>query len=301
MNASHCSTIFASLIVLCLHFNCEARTYGDDGVAAKLEIAGAECETDKEGNIVGVYFRDELATAQDLSLFAELEHVTEIAISGVDLGDDGLKHLSSLATLKELDASETKCTDRDLENLASLTAIEWIDLSDTAITDASIDTLMKLPNLKWIDLSSTRVTVDGLGRLRKHNPELHVSEWWNYRAGVMGGRGLLDIQRATIIFDYVRASGSGGGWGGGSIEVSKPIDNDQSSASMSGGGGSIGPGSVSAALAYVDGIPTIRVGKHTVEIRNDGSDLFVDGQRFRITKKKLRISLTADGVATLLD
>ncbi|WDQ15124.1 hypothetical protein [Rhodopirellula sp. P2] len=83
--------------------------------------------------------------------------------------------------------------------------------------------------------------------------------------------------------------------------MSKPIDDDQDLVSTSGGGGSIGPNSVSAALEYIDGIPTIRVGKHTVEIRDDGRALVVDGQQFRITKKKLRISLTVDGVATVID
>lgn len=150
MNVNQPSAIFVIFIALWLHFGCEARIYGDGGVAAKLELAGAEFETDDAGNIVGVNFCDELATADDLSLLAKLEHIASVSISGVGLGDDGLKHLSSLTTLKGLNASETKCTDRDIENLVGLTAIEWINLSDTAITDASIDTLVKLPNLKSV-------------------------------------------------------------------------------------------------------------------------------------------------------
>jgi hypothetical protein len=182
-----------------------------------------------------------------------------------------------------------------------LGAIEKLNLSGTAITDASIETLAKLPNLKWVDLSSTRITPDGLSRLRQQLPDLRISEWWDYRAGIMGGRGLLDIEKATIIFDYVNVRGSGGAWSGGAIEVSKPSNDESEFTSTTSGTGSIGANSVSASLHYVDGIPTIHVGKHVVEIKNEGADLFVDGTRFRIGKKKLRISLSEDGVATLLD
>ncbi|MEZ6032336.1 MAG: hypothetical protein R3C17_04530 [Planctomycetaceae bacterium] len=116
----------------------------------------------------------------------------------------------------------------------------------------------------------------------------------------------LDLERATIIFDDVRAPDSGGGGGGGSIVVSRPsaVEDGFSTTSGGGGGFSFGGGGfsfLSATLEYVNDVPTLRVGKHTVEIKNDGRAVVVDGQQFPISKKKLRIKLTAEGVATLLN
>ena len=290
------------LVAFLLFLLSASSAFGGEDVRGKLARAGAEFETDSAGNIVEVYFSGGLAVGEDLLLLAGLDHVTDIGISGVKLGDDGLRHLKTLSNLKQLDASDTKCTDKDLQHLIGITAIERINLSDTSITDASVATLLAMPNLKWVDLSATRMTVEGILHLRQQKPGLHIRERWNYSVGTIAGvGGFLDLERVTIIFDYVRVPESGGAWGGGSIEVSKPLAEENGFVTTSGGGGGIGPDSVSATLDYVNGVPTLRVGKHTVEIKNEGRDVVVDGQQFSISKKKIRIKLTAEGVATLLD
>jgi len=209
-------------IGLLLAFGCPSFASDDDDVVTRLKNLGAECEHDDEGNLVAVDFGFfPLATADDLALLNGLDTVVDVAISEMNLSSDGFKHLASFSKLKRLDASGTKCTDADVRHLAGLQSLEEVALSDNAVTDASIPTLTKLQNLRWIDLSSTRVTPEGLRRLRRALPKLHVNESWSYFAGYVGGHAVLDMDRATIVFNYMHVpESSGGGGGGGSIQVS---------------------------------------------------------------------------------
>lgn len=301
MNAIRSTFCLSVISIVAILIGLTDSALGTDVAFIKLELAGAECETDDAGNVVGVEFLAELATEEDLSLVAELQHLTDITISGVNIGNDGFRYLRTLPSLKSLNASDTKCTDVDIKHISGLNAIEHLNLSGTAITDESIPVLLKLPKLRWVDLSSTRVTPDGLRRLRRELPKLHVHERWDYIAGIIGGRPTLDIQRATIVFGETRKSRNGGEWGGGSIEVSKAIGEDFGTVTSSGGGGSFGTGGAIANLQYVYGIPTIQIGDNKIEITNSGENLIINGQNFEITNKKLRIRLGSDGVATLLN
>ena len=293
-------------IGLLLAFGCP--TIADGNVVTKLKSLAAKCENNDSGNLIAVDFGfHPLATGDDLALLNGLDSVSDVSIAGMDLGSDGFKHFASLSKLKRLDASGAKCTDADIRHLAGLQSLQELALSDNAITDASVPTLAKLESLRWINLSSTRVTPEGLSRLRRALPKLHVQESWNYFAGYVRGRVVLDMDRATIVFNYMHApESSNGGGGGGSVQVSKSAEDEkdfaESGSSGSGGGFVIGrssSASIYTSIVRTNGIPTIRVGKHRIEIKGEGTELIIDGQAFSIGREKLRIVVDGDGIATL--
>ncbi len=300
------SQIGKSALALGLLLACasNSRAMDEADIAEELANLGVQCKYDDDANVVAVEFGYfSLATDEDLVLLKGLDHLEEVEIHELDLGNVGFTHLASLSHLKRLYVSGIKCIDADIEHLAGLTALEDLGLSDTAVTDASIAKLLKLPHLKWINLSSTRVTPEGLRRLRRGRPRLHVAESWNYFAGIVNGRGVLDLPCATIVFADIRGSKSAGGGGGGAIQVSRSLDEQEGDVPLgSAGGASFGSGGlgvISASVTRKNGIPTIRVGKHQIEIKGEGTELVVDGQSFRLAGKKRRIVVDADGTVTL--
>ena len=276
-------------------------TRGNEKLVERLRGLGAEFERDDKGTVVAVDFGFEpLATDSDLALLKGLDHLAEVTMSEMKFTDAGLKHIASLPSLKRLYLSDTKFTDADLKYLDGLTELEELGLSGTAITDASIPVLATQHSLNYINLSSTRVTPDGLRLLRRKLPKLYVDESWTYMASFVDGRGVLDTDRVMFVFDDIRGPKGAGGGGGGSIKVSKPQSDDVTTSSSGGGGGfGKGWGSIGASASHEKGIPTIRVGKHRIEIMNEGTEVAVDGQSFRLGSKKVRIIVGSDGVARL--
>jgi len=295
------SLILATCLILGLSFPFEA--VGNDDVVAKLKSLGAEFDCDDDGNVIAVDFgTNPLATDADLSLLKSLNHLVKVDAVALKLSNVGLKHLASLSKLKRLHLADTKFTDADVKYLKSLTALEELGLSGTAITDAAIPNLVKLRHLKWINLSFTRVTPKGLRLLRRELPNVYVSESWNYVASIVDGRGVLDTDRATIIFDDIHGPKGVGGGGGSTIQVSKPQNDDGNFSS--GGGGSVwvfgkGSAAITVSASRIKGMPTILVGKHRIEIKGEGTEVVVDGQPFRLGSKKIRIIVDTDGFASL--
>jgi hypothetical protein len=80
--------------------------------------------------------------------------------------DAGLKHLTGLPRLRDLDLGGTKVTDLGLKCLAGLRQLEKLDLYDTAVTDAGLEHLKGLRQLQELDLSGTAVTDAGLEHLK---------------------------------------------------------------------------------------------------------------------------------------
>lgn len=304
MNASIYRVVPVIVVSSLLGVSFPSETRGDEKIVERLRGLGAEFERDDEGTVVAVDFGFQpLATDSDLALLKGLAYLAEVTMSEMKFTDAGLKHIASLPSLKRLDLSYTKFTDADLKYLDGLTVLEELDLSGTAITDASIPSLTNLQGLKYISLSSTRVTPDGLRLLRSELPNLYVDESWNYMASFVDGRGVLDTDRVTFVFEGIRGPKGAGGGGGGSIKISKPQSDDVATSSSGGGGGGFGfgtgAGAIGAFASREKGIPTIRVGKHRIEIMNEGTEVVIDGQSFHIRSKKERIIVSKDGVARL--
>ena len=83
------------------------------------------------------------------------------------VGDSGLKHLASLASLELLDIwTVPQLTDTTLDVIAALPHLKELSLRATGITDASIDKLLGMPSLQTLTFKENgSITADGLKKL----------------------------------------------------------------------------------------------------------------------------------------
>lgn len=306
----HRKYLLTLVTCLVLFLSCFSQSHGNEAVEAKLQALGADLEYDGGDNVISVSFDFEpIATDRDLKLLKELDHLVELNLGEFRFTKVGLKHISSLVKLKRLYLSDTKFTDADLQYLEGLTKLEIVYLRGTAITDAAIPTLAALPNLTNVALGKTRVTAEGIRSLSNAKPELIFDESWDYMASIIDGRGVLDMYRATIIFNDISGAKSFGGGSGSSIDISSHLSDEESSSENHvtkrsyGGGFSFGfrggGNTISAIASREKGIPTLKVRKHVIEIFKNGTEIVVDGQSFELGVEKARIIVEPDGVAKL--
>ncbi len=93
----------------------------------------------------------------------------------VAVSDEGLKTLSTLRALSELNLHGSAVTDAGTGYLSSMAALEQLDLRATRITDASVENLAQLKNLRRLDLKGTGLTSQGISRLHEALPECEVN------------------------------------------------------------------------------------------------------------------------------
>ena len=110
------------------------------------------------------------------------EITTALMQSGAPLSDSGLKHLSGLKELRELDLSQALKLDAGsgLKHLSGLKELRKLDLSVTPITDSDLVHLFGLAELRELDLMYTPfVTDSGYKELRKALPkcDIRYSPW----------------------------------------------------------------------------------------------------------------------------
>jgi hypothetical protein len=89
----------------------------------------------------------------------------ELRLSGTQLTDGGLAHLTSMTSLRVLELGSTQISDAGLLNFRGLTSLRRLDLSGTQITDAGLAHLKHLSSLEHLDLSKTDITDTGLFHL----------------------------------------------------------------------------------------------------------------------------------------
>lgn len=104
-------------------------------------------------------------------------------VDGVDLSDTAVTNedvrnviarLKELQHLRALHLSGTQLTDAGLVHLTSLTNLEHLNLDNTHITDAGLVRLAELRRLKSLRLHGTQVTDEGVKTLNKALPECAI-------------------------------------------------------------------------------------------------------------------------------
>jgi hypothetical protein len=83
----------------------------------------------------------------------EVEHVT---LSGTEVTDAGLAHLSGLPALETLDLSGTQVADAGLAHLTGLPSLQSLNLYGTEVAAAGLVHLQKMPALRRLGLSGYR-------------------------------------------------------------------------------------------------------------------------------------------------
>jgi Leucine-rich repeat (LRR) protein len=106
--------------------------------------------------------------------------------------DEGLKHLSGLQRLKLLDISNSQVSDEGLKRLSGLKQLATLDLCANGVTDEGMKSLQKLENLRKLSVAYTKVTDAGLKQLKR----LKKLQRLDLRETGVTGAGQLEIKEA---------------------------------------------------------------------------------------------------------
>lgn len=108
--------------------------------------------------------RSVLDALNAMGLVACDEHgqVVAINVAGTLFGDDELRQIGALPSLRELHLAATRVTDRGMAYVARLTNLERLYLAKCDITDTGLSHLAGLTRLQAINLYGTKLTDTGL-------------------------------------------------------------------------------------------------------------------------------------------
>jgi len=84
--------------------------------------------------------------------------LVQLNLQGVDLTDDGLKHIGSLSELRKLSLCDTLVTPKGLSILRNLPLLESLNLSRIPLGESVNVALQPLKNLYNLDLTGTQLT-----------------------------------------------------------------------------------------------------------------------------------------------
>ena len=138
-----------------------------------LKSQGVRVYQQQNGDVSSVYVMRDKHLAW-LKYFPKLQSV---GISGLQVTDAGLSHLSGMRTLTSLSINQSRISDSGLAKLESLTNLRTISLRANEFTGRGLRNLGKIPNLIHVSLSSTVDDDDllGLVNVRQIN-SLYISE-----------------------------------------------------------------------------------------------------------------------------
>ena len=117
----------------------------------------------------------------------------ELAACRGGVGNDGLKHIGRIRTLKALSLRLTAVTDAGLPAIADLDNLEELDLSYTAISGNGLKALIKLKKLKHLVLDFTFVADEDLSVVKDFPRLTSLS----MRGTAIGDDGLASLALAT--------------------------------------------------------------------------------------------------------
>jgi hypothetical protein len=110
---------------------------------------------------------DNRITDAGLAKMAGLSTLEHLRIRGGDIGDDGLRQLTSLKDLRIINLPHTHATDAGLATLADLPKLEQLRIGSPKFTDAGIARLANYPALLRVHLVDVPITEAGLKVFQK--------------------------------------------------------------------------------------------------------------------------------------
>jgi hypothetical protein len=159
----------AALMMLCA-VGCGKGSFSERKALRSLEQLGAQVTLNSEGRAKVVDLSSKPVGDSDLVLLEGLEALEDLDLSGTDVTDAGLVHISDLTSLRKLNVGAglmkpSNLTDAGLEQLKNLHQLEQLVLSGAKITDDGLAQLAPLKNLQRLYLFQTRITDAGLEHL----------------------------------------------------------------------------------------------------------------------------------------
>jgi len=137
----------------------------------------------------------------DLSPLEHLPEIRTLILSGQQIANEGLVHLSKLCHLRQLDLSWTAVDDEGLRHLRDVASLNELDLSHTAITDDGLRHLENLTDLQHLVLNDTKVTDIGL----RHLSQLGKLEDIELRGTCVDGSGLDALSMSILRLNMSRS------------------------------------------------------------------------------------------------
>ncbi|MBL9161307.1 MAG: hypothetical protein JNL18_01050 [Planctomycetaceae bacterium] len=169
-------------------------------IVQELGSLGAQLGADQRGRVAEVDARDASDQRRAVHLVRQLQHIRTLRV-GVACTDDDLEGLREVATLVDVDLSDSKVTDRGLIQLRGLTELKKLNLARTATTDAAAPSIVRHRGLVMLSLAGTNVTDATLRRL---NELPQLASLSLDRVNVTG-RGLAELQPlAALKYLYIR-------------------------------------------------------------------------------------------------
>jgi hypothetical protein len=116
-------------------------------------------------------------TSAGLKHLSSLKTLTDLNLCEDAISDDGLKHLSSLANLENLSLTDAKgVTGAGLKHLAGLTKLQRLRLNGTSVTDEGLAHLKTLRTLILVELTGTKVSDDAALELKRALPNALIED-----------------------------------------------------------------------------------------------------------------------------
>lgn len=114
---------------------------------------------------------------QELRLLCSITSLKQLGLSGTAVGDDGIAHIVRLQNLEHLDLRSTAVTDGCVSNLKRLKNLTTLDIAETGITDAALDHLASLPSLCELHVGRTGMSTNALARFHRLCPNVRIRRW----------------------------------------------------------------------------------------------------------------------------
>ncbi len=135
----------------------------------------------RQGNLGGLKvlgLSDTKVTAEGLKSLAQLSGLEELAVATRGLDDQSLGTIGKLVSLRSLSLGDgwgaASITDEGLRQLSGMTQLQQLEMHGTSISDEGLQTLQPLSSLESIGLVETKVTPQDVAELGKSLPELNV-------------------------------------------------------------------------------------------------------------------------------
>jgi hypothetical protein len=113
-----------------------------------------------------MFARSQIHQMDELEKLALFPNLRSASFSGTNLDDVGLRHVSSVSTLENLDLQDTKITDEGLACLERLPRLQYLRLKENAqLTNACVPGLLRLSSLVDLQIHETSIDQHGLDEL----------------------------------------------------------------------------------------------------------------------------------------
>ncbi|MEM8670531.1 MAG: hypothetical protein AAGG48_23600 [Planctomycetota bacterium] len=123
----------------------------EDRAAEKLTAQGVRLHRRQDGEVTSV----SVMSDRHLALLRHFPSISSVSISGIQVTNKGLDHLSKLKSLSSLSINQSQITDNGLAKLKSLENLRTISLRATEFSGFGLSKLKDVPKLVHISLSTS--------------------------------------------------------------------------------------------------------------------------------------------------